>query len=125
MLADQSIVLLRNDGTLPIAPATTATIAVIGPNADDPRNLFGDYSYAAHVETLLEMRDADNVFHVPIPDDLDLDVDVVGERTVFRRDHGRLPGGQRPHDPWLHGQRQPIAAASPRPSGWPPNPTSP
>jgi beta-glucosidase len=30
------------------------------------------------------MRDADNVFHVPIPDDLDLDLDVVGERTVFR-----------------------------------------
>jgi beta-glucosidase len=81
-LASQTIVLLRNDGTLPIEATTTSTIAVIGPNADNPRNLFGDYSYAAHVETLLEMRDTDNVFHVPIPDDLDLDADVVGERTV-------------------------------------------
>ncbi|HWM18574.1 MAG TPA: glycoside hydrolase family 3 N-terminal domain-containing protein, partial [Ilumatobacteraceae bacterium] len=84
VLASQSIVLLRNDGTLPIAPTTTATIAVIGPNADDPRNLFGDYSYAAHVESLLETRDSDNVFNIPLPDDLDLDVDIVGERTVFR-----------------------------------------
>jgi beta-glucosidase len=82
-LASRSIVLLRNDGTLPIDPTTTATIAVLGPNADNPRNLFGDYSYAAHIETLLEMRDSDNVFHVPIPDDLDVDADVVGERTVF------------------------------------------
>ena len=72
-------------------PATTATIAVIGPNADDPRNLFGDYSYAAHVESLLEMRDADNVFHVPIPDDFDLDVDIVGERTVFGRSAAAFP----------------------------------
>jgi beta-glucosidase len=89
-LAGQSIVLLRNDGVLPIEPTTTARIAVIGPNADDPRNLFGDYSYAAHVETLLEMRD-DNVFHVPIPDDLDLDLDVVGERTVFRAISAAFP----------------------------------
>jgi beta-glucosidase len=90
-LASQSIVLLRNDGTLPIDPRTTATIAVLGPNADDPRNLFGDYSYAAHIETLLEMRDSDNVFHVPIPDDLDVDADVVGERTVFRAISAAFP----------------------------------
>ena len=36
---------------------SAASIAVIGPNADDARNLLGDYSYAAHVESLLEMRD--------------------------------------------------------------------
>ncbi len=65
-LASQSIVLLRNDGTLPIDPTTTAAIAVIGPNADDPRNLFGDYSYAAHVESLLEMRDVRQ--RLPRPD---------------------------------------------------------
>jgi beta-glucosidase len=91
VLASQSIVLLRNDGTLPIAPTTTATIAVIGPNADDPRNLFGDYSYAAHVESLLETRDADNVFNIPLPDDLDLDVDIVGDRTVFRAIRAAFP----------------------------------
>ena len=32
------------------------SIAVIGPNADRARNLLGDYSYAAHVESLLEMH---------------------------------------------------------------------
>ena len=98
--------LLRNDGTLPIDPATTAAIAVIGPNADDPRNLFGDYSYAAHVESLLEMRDADNVFHVPIPDDFDLDVDIVGDRTVFRAITAAFPTATVAHDAGLLGQRR-------------------
>jgi beta-glucosidase len=42
-LARKSIVLLSNDGILPIA-ADTSSIAVIGPNADKARNLFGDYS---------------------------------------------------------------------------------
>jgi beta-glucosidase len=82
-IATKSLVLLRNDGTLPIDAATRGTIAVIGPNADEARHLFGDYSYAAHVEALLEMRGSDNVFHVPVPDDLDLDADVIGDRTVL------------------------------------------
>lgn len=79
-VADQSLVLLRNDGTLPLA--ADARIALIGPTADDARNLFGDYSYAAHVESLLEMQHSDNVFHIPIPEGFDLDRDVVGDRTV-------------------------------------------
>ena len=64
---------------------------MIGPNADSARNLFGDYSYAAHVEALLEMRDSDNVFNVPIPDDLDLELDVIGDRTVRSALHQALP----------------------------------
>lgn len=79
----QSIVLLSNDGVLPIDPDAALSIAVIGPNADDPRNLLSDYSYAAHVESLLESRDADNVFHIPMPEGFDLDRDIVGERTVL------------------------------------------
>lgn len=79
-IAEQSLVLLRNDGVLPLGPL--GRIAVIGPTADDPRNVFGDYSYAAHVESLLEMKTADNVFRIPIPDGFDLDRDVVGDRTV-------------------------------------------
>ncbi len=90
-VAAKSIVLLRNDGILPLDPSAPTTIAVIGPNADEARNLFGDYSYAAHVEALLEMRDSDNVFHVPLPDDLDLDLDVVGDRTVRSALHQALP----------------------------------
>ena len=47
-LAAQSIVLLENDGVLPLPAA--GPIAVIGPAADDVRLLQGDYSYPAHVE---------------------------------------------------------------------------
>ena len=32
------------------------------------RNLHGDYSYAAHVESLREMRTSDNIFNVPVPE---------------------------------------------------------
>ncbi|WP_312912589.1 glycoside hydrolase family 3 C-terminal domain-containing protein [Natronosalvus caseinilyticus] len=37
--------LLENDGVLPLS--ADATIAVIGPNADSPRHLLGNYTYAA------------------------------------------------------------------------------
>jgi beta-xylosidase len=67
--ARSSIVLLANDGILPLAP-DHGRIAVIGPNADSARNLFGDYAYPAHIESLLEMRDERNVFDVPIPQDV-------------------------------------------------------
>jgi beta-xylosidase len=46
-LAERSIVLLSNDGTLPLAP--TARLAVIGPNADRSAALFGCYSFVNHV----------------------------------------------------------------------------
>lgn len=46
-LAEQSIVLLSNDGALPLdAPRR---VAVIGPNADSPEALMGCYSFANHV----------------------------------------------------------------------------
>lgn len=46
-LAQESIVLLSNDGLLPLAP--TSRIAVIGPNADQSEALQGCYSFANHV----------------------------------------------------------------------------
>jgi beta-glucosidase len=46
-LAERSIVLLANDGVLPLAAA--ARVAVVGPNADDPMALFGNYSFQNHV----------------------------------------------------------------------------
>ncbi len=46
-LAEESLVLLTNDGTLPLhAPAR---IAVLGPNADEAEALMGCYSFANHV----------------------------------------------------------------------------
>ncbi|MEU9821797.1 glycoside hydrolase family 3 N-terminal domain-containing protein [Pseudonocardia alni] len=47
-LAEQSVVLLHDDGVLPLAPGTRR-IAVLGPNADDPAALMGCYSFANHV----------------------------------------------------------------------------
>ena len=46
--ASASIVLLANDGVLPLQAG--ARIAVLGPSADDPRLLLGDYHFPAHLE---------------------------------------------------------------------------
>ena len=65
----ESLVLLRNDGTLPLR-RHVASVAVIGPNADEARHLVGDYTYPVHVESLQEMlRSGRNVFAIPIDDE--------------------------------------------------------
>ncbi|MBS7639363.1 MAG: glycoside hydrolase family 3 N-terminal domain-containing protein [Candidatus Bathyarchaeia archaeon] len=46
--ARESIVLLKNDGILPLRK-DLKSIAVIGPNADTTRGLLGDYSYTVHL----------------------------------------------------------------------------
>jgi beta-glucosidase-like glycosyl hydrolase len=46
-LAEQSIVLLRNEGVLPLA--SPGRVALIGPNADSAPALMGCYSFANHV----------------------------------------------------------------------------
>ncbi|WP_067935624.1 glycoside hydrolase family 3 N-terminal domain-containing protein [Alicyclobacillus kakegawensis] len=68
--AEKSIVLLKNDGVLPLS-REVSRIALIGPNADSVRNMVGDYAYPCHIESLLEMRDDDNVFHTPLPENVD------------------------------------------------------
>lgn len=68
-LAEKSLVLLKNDGALPLA-RKVKSVAVIGPNADDPRNYVGDYSYPAHIETLIEQ--AETITGVtPMPEHLE------------------------------------------------------
>jgi len=46
-LAERAIVLLKNDGTLPLS--APRRIAVVGPTADDPYAVLGCYSFPAHV----------------------------------------------------------------------------
>jgi len=46
--ARESMVLLKNNGILPLRKDIKA-IAVVGPNADNARNLHGDYSFTAHL----------------------------------------------------------------------------
>ena len=49
-IACRSMVLLKNDGLLPLKKVNT--IAVIGPNAAEPRHLLGDYSYPSMYELM-------------------------------------------------------------------------
>jgi len=46
-LAEESVVLVTNDGTLPLP--RSARVAVVGPNADAARALFGCYTFVNHV----------------------------------------------------------------------------
>ncbi|WP_432109198.1 beta-glucosidase [Streptomyces sp. AA1529] len=52
-VAEQALVLLSNDGTLPLAAGpgscAPARIAVIGPNAENPTAVLGCYSFPVHV----------------------------------------------------------------------------
>jgi beta-glucosidase len=81
-IARKSIVLLRNDGILPLVQST-GTIAVIGPNAHSARNLLGDYAYPAHIESLVEMRDRHNVFNMRIPDDVTFERSAIESPTIL------------------------------------------
>ncbi|HEY0362778.1 MAG TPA: glycoside hydrolase family 3 N-terminal domain-containing protein [Solirubrobacteraceae bacterium] len=92
--ARASIVLLENDGTLPLRD-DLATIAVIGPNADSARNLLGDYAHVAHIETLLEMRE--NPIGFPVPEDLDLSDELEGRSTVLDAIRERCADGAEVH----------------------------
>jgi beta-glucosidase len=75
-LATDSMVLLRNDGVLPFRQGITS-IALIGPNAANPRQMLGDYSYITHVESLIEvLKSGNNVFAMPIDRDMAIEQDT-------------------------------------------------
>ncbi|GGP21143.1 glycoside hydrolase family 3 protein [Silvimonas iriomotensis] len=48
-VARQSVVILENNGTLPLNPAARQRIAVIGPTADDSLAMLGGYSFPVHL----------------------------------------------------------------------------
>ena len=93
-IAAESLVLLRNDGALPLGEGERR-IALIGPNAASARAMLGDYSYITHVESLVEvLRSGDNVFAMPIDHGVDIDehadighvTDVLAELVARRPD---------------------------------------
>jgi beta-xylosidase len=51
-LAEESVVLLANDGVLPLRP--DARLAVVGPLADDPLAFFGGYTFPRHLGGLAD-----------------------------------------------------------------------
>jgi beta-xylosidase len=59
-IAEQAVVLLRNDGTLPLA--RPRRIALVGPNGDEPTAVLGCYSFPLHV----------GVHHPQVPAGIDL-----------------------------------------------------
>jgi beta-glucosidase len=89
-LARRSIVLVENDGILPLRP-DLERVAVIGPIAASARELLGDYAHLLHIETLREMRlQRDNAFGFPLTDEL-VPVDELADRqTILDAIAGRL-----------------------------------
>lgn len=98
-IARQSMVLLKNQGDLLPLARPLGSIAVIGPNADSARALVGDYAYVCHIETLIEMRDEDNVFGMPIPDKHSLTTSFVHTPTILDVLRERLPDTAIHHAP--------------------------
>ncbi len=70
-LARRSIVLLANDGTLPLAPGRR--VAVVGPRADAPNALLGCYSFPVHV----------GVHHPDVPAGVELPTVLEALRADF------------------------------------------
>jgi beta-glucosidase len=66
-IARQSMVLLKNDGLLPLKK-TIGTLAVIGPNANDGRSQLGDYSYPSIAELMRSTAPENSAFHNLAPD---------------------------------------------------------
>ncbi len=72
-VARQGVVVLENDGVLPLDPAKGQRLAVIGPTADDPMALLCGYSFPVH----LILNDAGEAA-----------AQVVTPRTAFERAFG-------------------------------------
>ncbi len=90
-LARRSIILLRNQGILPLA--APRTIAVIGPSADSARNLQGDYSHLVHIESLIEGRTRAHFAVVSDPGELNVNGLLEGIPTILDAIRERASAG--------------------------------
>ena len=123
-IARKSLVLLKNDGALPLA-AEAQRIAVIGPNADELRHLFGDYCYPAHVESLREMLEGGgNVFSIDAPDGSSSSTDDARGADDRSTRCARASATRVRFARGLRRQHASRATASTRPSRWPRRRTS-
>ncbi len=95
-LARGSLVLVENQGILPLA-ADLTRIAVIGPIADSARELLGDYAHLLHIETLLEMREQGNALGFPLTNEIVPADELAGRQTIFDAITGRFSGSDVGH----------------------------
>lgn len=84
-MARQSMVLLSNNGVLPLRPGL-GSVAVVGPNADSARNLLGDYTHGAHMEVLIEMGG----FGTKLPSGFTAEDELEGHASILDAIRGRL-----------------------------------
>ena len=87
-LARRSLVLVENDGILPLA-AGLERVAIIGASAASARDLIGDYSYLVHVATLREMIAGDNALGLGVREGIPDEVAAEG-RTILDALRDRL-----------------------------------
>ncbi len=71
-IARKSIVLLKNKEKLLPISKDIPSITVIGPNANTTRNILGDYTYLSHLESLIEMKEKNEIFNTPVPEKIEL-----------------------------------------------------
>ena len=91
-LAGRSIVLVENDGILPLSVGAAAgQVAVIGPIADSARELLGDYAHLLHMETLRDMRERDNPLGFPLTDRIVPEDELAGRQTILDAIMERMP----------------------------------
>jgi beta-glucosidase len=95
-LARRSIVLLRNEGVLPLTPGQR--VAVVGPRADDPGAMLGCYSFPRHVGV-----------HYP---DVALGIEIRTVLAALRADPAGYLISYAPGCPVLGGSDEDIAAAA-------------
>ena len=88
-IAQKSMVLLKNEGSLLPLAKDINSIAVIGPNADSKRNLLGDYAYPAHIETLITFKELGFSQH-PLPDSIHLVDNYAAMTTVLESIQARV-----------------------------------
>ncbi len=72
-VAEQAVVLLHNDGTLPLTQTAGRRILVVGPTADDSFTLLGCYSFPGHVGSL----------HPEVPIGIEIPTVLEGIRAEF------------------------------------------
>jgi len=82
-VAQKSIVLLKNEANILPLPDDLESIAVIGPNAHAATHMLGDYSYYCAMEGMLNLREDNNAYNVPIQEKLKETEIATPLRTIF------------------------------------------